>query len=213
MVVRGLSSIGTWVLWKFAIPSLVNPVSSVNRMLATHCLQRILRQAFGKTPPLNDGQKEREEWLFMRSSSDKGNSDAFSSCNSSHTGSGIFFRSSQHANFHVGSCLLIGAFCNPKPMEQRTYFHSVASEIWWMVCMMDSGVVENVLHRVDVLLQNFHWPGHARNSCLPFPEQSNRFHYKTTKWILNRMSITTPTIAAFPILVRLLSVLKHVREK
>jgi hypothetical protein len=32
----GLSSIQTWALWKVIIPSLVNPTSSVNRILATN---------------------------------------------------------------------------------------------------------------------------------------------------------------------------------
>jgi hypothetical protein len=39
------------------------------------------------------------EWLFEENSPDKGNTDTFSSCNSSHTGSGIFLHSSQYANF------------------------------------------------------------------------------------------------------------------
>jgi hypothetical protein len=41
----------------------------------------------------------RVKWLFMENSPDKGNTDTFCSRNSSHTGSGIFFHSSQYANF------------------------------------------------------------------------------------------------------------------
>jgi hypothetical protein len=40
-VAWGLSLSQTWVLWKFMIPSLVNPASSINRMLATNCVFRI----------------------------------------------------------------------------------------------------------------------------------------------------------------------------
>jgi hypothetical protein len=57
----------------------------------------------------------------MVNSSGKGNADTFSSCNSSHTGSGIFFHSSEHSNVHIGY-RTDEAFRDPTPVEQRTRF-------------------------------------------------------------------------------------------
>jgi hypothetical protein len=48
------------------------------------------------------------KWLFMENSPDKGNTDTFSSCYSSHTGSGIFFHSSHCVNLSKADPYLSG---------------------------------------------------------------------------------------------------------
>jgi hypothetical protein len=49
---------------------------------------------------------------------------------------------------------------------------------WWslvkIICGMRFCIVDNVLHRGDMLPKNFHWQSHTWNACLPFPEQSNK---------------------------------------
>jgi hypothetical protein len=103
-----LPPIQTWVLWKFTIPSLVNHASSVNRMLVTHCVYNAFcEKRLAKRHPCTTIRRSegshlldvvRVKWLFMENYPDKGNTNTFSSCNSSHTSSGIF-RASQYANF------------------------------------------------------------------------------------------------------------------
>jgi hypothetical protein len=69
-VMWGLSSTQTWVLWKFTIPSLVNPASSVNRMLATHF---VFTKHFGRSHWQNPALARRSRgvracprWMWYR---------------------------------------------------------------------------------------------------------------------------------------------------
>jgi hypothetical protein len=57
------------------------------------------------------------KWLFKEIAPEKGKADTFSRCNSSHTGSGIFFRFSQYAQLPYGKFQLMKAFCDPTPVE------------------------------------------------------------------------------------------------
>jgi hypothetical protein len=96
---------------------------------------------------------------------------------------------------------LIEALYNLIPMEQMTQIHWVTGKVWWLICGMGFCVVAYVLNRGKMLPKNFHWHRHMWNECLPFPKQSNTIHYKTTKQISNPRSITTPSIADFPLVV------------
>jgi hypothetical protein len=123
-----------WVLRKFTIPSLVNPASSVYRTLATKCVYNAFCEkpltkhhpctVMKRTEGLHSLDVVRVKWLFMENSPDKGNTGTSSSCNSSQTGSGIFFHSSQYMNFSKNrpylsrhwflGITLTGTFCSFK---------------------------------------------------------------------------------------------------
>jgi hypothetical protein len=68
----------------------------------------------------------RVKWFFMENPPDKGKANVLSTCNSSHTGSGIFLHSSQYAHFRRGvrtdDWWLITAFRDRTPVEQRSRF-------------------------------------------------------------------------------------------
>jgi hypothetical protein len=64
---------------------------------------------------------------------------------------------------------LFEAFHDPR---QRTQICSVITEVWWIICGIGYCVVFNVLHKGDVLAENFHWCSRTWNACLSFPQQN-----------------------------------------
>jgi hypothetical protein len=77
---------------------------AINCVFATHfCEKRLAKHHLcmmeRKSDDLHSLDVKWVKWLFMENSPDKGNTDTFRSCSSSHKGSGISFHSSQCANF------------------------------------------------------------------------------------------------------------------
>lgn len=91
-----LSSSQTWVLWEFTKPS---------RVYSAFCEKPLAKHHPHMMVEKSDGLETLDVvWVkesFTKNSADKGNTNNFSSCNSSHTGFGTYFHSSQYANFSV----------------------------------------------------------------------------------------------------------------
>jgi hypothetical protein len=68
--------------------------------------------------------------LFTENSPDKGNTDTFTSCNSSHTDSGIFFSVHELPYWEFELVEAVEAFRDPTYIEQRIQIRSDAGEIW-----------------------------------------------------------------------------------
>jgi hypothetical protein len=140
--------------------------------------------------------------ILTKNSPDKGNTRTFSSCSSSHTGSEIFFQSSQYTNFHTRN----SNWLRPSMIDTHGAKDpdcSVASEVWGIICEMKFCIVDNFLFEGTCFLRISNGPAiHEMHVC-HFPSRVIRFHYKTTKWISNWMSITTPTITTFSLVVHM----------
>lgn len=153
MVVWELPSTQTWALQNFTVLSLVNPSSSVNRILATNCA--LTMHFYWQNTTLaqwSGGVGICTHWMC-------GNTDAFSSYSSSHWFWNLPPPFSV-CKLSYQELELIKALHNLTPMEQRTQIHWVTGEVWWLICGMRFCIVANVLHRGKILPKNFQW--HSR---------------------------------------------------
>jgi hypothetical protein len=85
---------------------------------------------------------------------------------------------------------------------------------WVNICGMGFCVVDDVLHRGDVLPESFHWQSlHEAHVC-HFQIIVTRFHHSASKRISNRKRITTPTVYCFFLnSIQVVLLLKHARER
>jgi hypothetical protein len=158
-------------LWKLTIPSLVDPASSVHRILATNCVYNAFCEEWlAKSHPCTTvGRsgggmgKVTVHGEFSR----QGERRYIQSCNSLHTSSGIFSHTSQYANFsktrpYPGRHWLmdirrLGFFCSLeyyiplRPVTSRmhsqvpaTWDYQICCRIDWYIVLSTSWTFESV---------------------------------------------------------------------